>query len=84
MSNPIKVLRGQVRQVVNEVLPVILASELMKAMENRLLQYVKDRLDLIDQRSKDMQSYMVRQSAMIPAPSKPVEGVSLPSLENKS
>lgn len=59
-----KDLRKQLRNVIQEILPELLTSELMKVLEQK----ITARLDLIDQRQKDITGYMVRQSA--PAPIK--------------
>lgn len=74
MSNVAKDIRKQVRNVTQEILSDVLSSELVTAMEVRIMQYVKKRLDAIDERSKDIQAYMVRQSApMAPAPIKVID-----------
>lgn len=70
----IKALRGQIRQIVKEMLPEILAQELvasankesMTKVETRLndiTKYIKTTLDGIDSRSKEVQAYVVRNSA---------------------
>jgi hypothetical protein len=61
-----KVLRGQMRQLVKELMPEILQDSLLKEIELRLRAEINARLNLIDQRQKDIQGYVVRQSA-IPA-----------------
>lgn len=58
----LKDLRKQVRNVVKEVLPEILGNELVKEIEYKLRQEINARLNLIDDRQKDIQSYVVRQS----------------------
>lgn len=60
MSNNIKQLRGQVRQIVKELLPEVLSVELMAAIEAKLIQQIKDGLAKIDERQRELQSYMVR------------------------
>lgn len=71
-----KDLRKQLRAVVREILPEILTAELVTAshreytakLEERLdaiSKHLTDTLTAIDQRSKDMQSYVVRN---LPAP----------------
>jgi hypothetical protein len=62
MSNQAKDLRKQLRNVVQEVLPELLQSELVKAVEQKLRKEMNDRLNLIDKRQKDIQGYVVRQS----------------------
>lgn len=71
----IKLLRGQVRNVVKESL----TEEAFKAIEARLTKTlneklsevtrtVKEGLEVIDQRSKDLQAYVVRNVAVPTAP----------------
>lgn len=71
MTTP-KIIRGQVRQIVNEVLPSLLESEFGKQVFDRLhkvltgqLEDVKknvlDHLNEMNERSKAMQSYVERQ-----------------------
>ena len=62
MSNHIKTLRGQLRQIVLDVLPDVLTQALVKDIEARLKKEMTDRLDAIDERQKAIQGYMVRQS----------------------
>ncbi len=64
MSNVVKQIRGQVRQVVQEVLPHLLGSAIILAMENKLREEMRARLDVIDERQKDIQAYIIRQDAM--------------------
>lgn len=84
MSNPIKALRGQVRQIVKELLPDVLKTELLEVIKKELVadfttkltrieNNVKETLQAVDQRSKDSLSYLVRQStepSLIPIPNK--------------
>ena len=58
-----KALRGQIRQIVKEELPGILASELIKNLELGLKDILTKRLDAIDERQKDISHYVVNQSA---------------------
>lgn len=60
-----KALRGQIRQIVKEELPGILASELIKNLELGLKDILTKRLDAIDERQKDISHYIVKQSAGI-------------------
>lgn len=73
MANQVKVIRGQVRQVVKELLPELLGNELIAAIEQQvsksvharmdyLSKNVKETLQAIDTRSKDATSYLVRQT----------------------
>jgi hypothetical protein len=72
MSNP-KELRKQLRNVVQEQLPDLLKSELGNALHkdlshiiqtrlNVVIKNIQETLEQIDQRSKDIQGYIVRQS----------------------
>ena len=72
MSNP-KELRKSLRNVVQALLPDLMKSELGLAIRKELAQQMKIELDLavgqiqgvlkqIDQRSKDVQGYLVRQT----------------------
>lgn len=75
----VKFLRGQVRQVVKQLLPEVFSTETSKAMEKVLVtridsrlseitKVVKEALDTMDKRSLDMQSYVVRNVAVPAAP----------------
>lgn len=71
MSNSIKQFRGQIRQIVKEILPEVLTQELVSIMKKEMLQDIKACLDVIDERQKLFQGYMVRQSApVMPLPPK--------------
>lgn len=83
MSNP-KELRKSLRNVVQDLLPDLLKSELGAAIHKSVSGIVQARLDVmmkeiqntlqtIDQRSKDVQSYLVR-STLQPAPAAQTEG----------
>lgn len=74
----VKVLRGQLRQIVQELLPSLVTAEVKAKMHEELrievnkrldnvTKSVKDTLDTIDQRSKDIQGYLVRQTLQNPA-----------------
>lgn len=60
--NP-KDLRKQLRNIVQELLTEALIKEVMFEVEKRLMDVVKKRLDMLDERQKDMLGYIVRQSA---------------------
>jgi hypothetical protein len=60
MSNDIKVLRGQVRQVVREML----TEEMAKAIEASLLTHIDARLDKIEQKQKDILGFTVRNTTL--------------------
>lgn len=74
MSNPAKDIRKQLRNVVLALLPEVLTRELEEALYKKLLSDMNARMDLIannaketlekiDQRSRDVQSYVVRQNS---------------------
>lgn len=69
----IKQIRGQIRQIVKDLLPEVLATEVGNALHKSLTaqlqkrmdeitNHMKRTLDTIDERSKDIQSYVVRNS----------------------
>lgn len=73
-----KALRKSLRNVVQELLPSLVKSELGEALRKDLSNQIQTRLDVmikeiqgtlqqIDQRSKDVQGYLVRQT-LKPAP----------------
>lgn len=79
MANPAKELRGQLRQIVIEVLPSILRGELGKTLRDELLTEitarlnnisanVKESLEKIDERSKDIQNMVLRDAIARQAP----------------
>lgn len=68
MSNA-KMIRGQLRQIAKEILPELITSELLNAIRNELRQELLIKLNAIDERNKDIQAYIVRQSApVVPNP----------------
>lgn len=77
-----KLLRKQLRNVVQELLPQLVTDELKAAMHQQLAieiqkrldnvtKNVKETLDMIDQRSKDIQGYLVRQTSTSTAQQSP-------------
>lgn len=56
----IKELRKQIRNLVKEILPEILNEEFTRALEKRLIDAVKSRLDTMEERQKDILSTMYR------------------------
>lgn len=81
MSNTkqVKILRGQVRQAVQEILPDILKEVLAESFHKKLSdeaagrlvlveELVKNTLNKIDERSKDIQSFMLRAATMPEVP----------------
>lgn len=70
-----KLVRGQLRQIAKEILPEVLAAELFvklqeenRARLNEIALMVTDRLNEIESRSKDVQSYIMREFANSAAP----------------
>jgi len=75
MANQAKVLRGQLRQIAKEMLPDVMGGELFSKLqeENRarleeIAQMVNNRLIEIENRSKDVQSFIMREIANQTAP----------------
>lgn len=75
MSKEIKAIRGQLRQLVKEILPELLAvaqyEELRKEIHSKMERIetnVKDTMREINERSKDTQSYLVRAVSKPAAP----------------
>jgi hypothetical protein len=66
MSNQAKMLRGQVRAEVKE----LLQEELVKAVEEKLMKVILDRLDKIDKKQKDIQGFMIRSLSLSDAAKK--------------
>lgn len=71
-SKQIKEIRGQVRQVVQEQLPAVLSAELQSALYKQIAgeltaklqvidQELKRQLKEIDDRAKDVQSFLMRE-----------------------
>lgn len=63
-----KQARGQLRQIAKEILPEVMASELFAALQaenaarlNALTAEVREQLKAMDQRSRDMQSFIMRE-----------------------
>ena len=66
MANNSKELRGQLRQIAKEMLPELLASEVYRLVEEKLKEVqgsINETLKKMDDRSKDVQSYVMRQVA---------------------
>lgn len=87
MSNEAKLVRKQLRTIAQELLPELLKAELQSAMYkeltdqihvrlDKITQTVKDTLNQIDERSKDIQSFAVRQSGVVSVPLDTASGVS--------
>jgi hypothetical protein len=73
-----KLIRKQLRNVVQGILPEMLHNELVKAVQDEATNMINKRvealsqnltkaLENIDQRSKDVQSYLIRNTTAIPA-----------------
>lgn len=63
----VKLLRKQIRNVVQELLPAVLTQEVVTSISSELKKEVLSRLDAIDARQKDITSFVVRNSVP-PAP----------------
>jgi cell division protein ZapA (FtsZ GTPase activity inhibitor) len=77
MSKEIKAMRGQLRQIAKEILPEVLAGELFAALQKEqaarlteIARMVTERLNQIEERSKDVQSFIMREVANKSAPTK--------------
>lgn len=92
MSKAIKALRGQVRQIVQDLLPEIIKTEFVADLHRKVAEQVDKRLDnlmaynraaleTIDKRSKDVEAYVVRETARS-AP-KATEEVVIPGTEGQ-
>lgn len=68
MSNKIKELRGQLRQIVKEILPELLSDAVFQSIESRLRNEMNARLNKIDERQEAIQGFVVRQSKSPIAP----------------
>lgn len=63
MSNPAKDIRKQIKNVIQAELEGILSNELYQTLEKRLMDHLSARLNAIDERQKQLQSYMIRHTA---------------------
>ena len=79
MSKDAKLIRGQVRQVAQEILTQEVGKALALDIQKALLahldarldaidKHIKSQLEAIDQRAKDLQSYLVRTTSEIKPP----------------
>lgn len=79
MSNQAKLIRGQIRQIIKEVLPEMMGAEVKAAIYKDISQklqlqltnveqQIKDTLAKLDDRQKDIQNYIVRQSMLTSNP----------------
>lgn len=71
MGSSIKLLRGQVRQIVQELLPQVLKDEILKALNRQINErldsinrFVDNAVKEMNERSKETQSYVVRNLAL--------------------
>jgi hypothetical protein len=76
----VKQLRGQIRQIVKEMYPEIITSEIFATLQTQtkermdvLHRLVKESLDRIDQRQKDVQSLLMRELIASNSPIPPQE-----------
>lgn len=60
MSENVKVLRGQVRQVAKEML----TEELQKLIEEKVIKSINERLDRIEKRQKDHFGFLIRNTTL--------------------
>lgn len=67
-SKEIKQVRGQIRQVVEELFPLMMTDELMHAMEDRLAAIIHARMDQLDKQVQQMRSYIIRETTRPDAP----------------
>ena len=61
MSNQAKLVRGQLRQLLLEILPDILESEIVKKIMEEIRSATLKNLREMNERHKDTMSYLVRQ-----------------------
>lgn len=64
MSKELKQIRGQIRQIVKDILPEVITSELVAALEKVLVARMDEGLKRIDVRQADLQSYIVRNAGV--------------------
>lgn len=64
MSNPAKDLRKQIRNEVKDTVKELLASEFINEQMKLIREEMNSRLDVIDERQKDIQGYIIRQSGL--------------------
>ncbi len=65
MSTNAKVMRGQLRQVVKEMLPEILTTEMQIALAKQLEANLQKQLTDMAERQKDALSYLIRQTTIV-------------------
>lgn len=75
MAKELKAIRGQLRQIAKEILPEVMGGELFAALQKEqrarleeIAKMVTDRLNQIENRSKDVQSFIMREAANATAP----------------
>jgi len=59
----LKQIRGQLRQIVKELLPEVMAQEIQRNVEKQLTDLITERLNRLDEKQKEMFSYIIRMSA---------------------
>jgi hypothetical protein len=74
-KSEVKVLRGQLRQIVKDMLPELLATEMFQALQQKNkaeLEFIKkqviETLERIDSRQADVQSMILRELTSRPIP----------------
>lgn len=60
----LKQIRGQLRQLVKELLPEVLTEQLVEAIQKKLSGQLYEGLNKIDDRQKDLQAYLVRNTVV--------------------
>lgn len=89
MSKDVKFIRGQVRQIVKEELPVVMSAELKSALYaeikaavthqlTQISQQVSESLKGMEERQKDIQNFIMRQVAQMAANPPNAETQTLP------
>lgn len=87
----LKAIRGQIRQIVKDILPEVFTQELATKTQKTLQEYNEKRLDAIakhlvdtlkqiDDRAKDTQAYILRNASLSNVA--PTEEVTPPALDN--
>lgn len=67
-NSDLKQIRGQIRQIVKELMPELLNEQLVASIEKRLSGQLYEGLNKIDERQKELQSYFIRNVGVPTAP----------------
>ena len=59
-NKDLKLLRGQIRQIVKELLPEMVNKELMEQIQKAVTTQVSEGLNKINENQKNLQSYLMR------------------------